>query len=154
MTELTTYTDPNGGWSVQYPADLLQIEHPSETLTVFISKNRHTVAAVDAFLASGNMHGNTGEDLRNQARDTLEKVYGKPVDETDIVQVPQRPWKTGTTFRTDKGSKGEALYMQPGLNRGNLHVYGFIYGHKAVDEAEMRPILEAMRASFALLDAR
>jgi hypothetical protein len=145
---LATYVHPSGAWSVRYPADLLQPEDMGNGLTIFISQDRGTVAAIDSYVASGNAYGNTGEDLRNRARDTLERVYGRPVNETDIIARPAAPWETGVSFTTERGSKGEALYEQRGRHQGQLRVNGFLIGYKASTEAESRPRLVAMRDSF------
>jgi hypothetical protein len=147
---LADYTHPTQGWRVRYPADLLHVETLGPDLTVFISQDRGTVAAVDSYRAAGDEYGNTGEELRNRARDTLARLYGRPVDERDILAQPPAPWATGIAFTTALGSRGEAVYRQPGRRGGDFRVQGFLLGYKAANEAAMRPALEAMRASFTL----
>jgi hypothetical protein len=145
---LTEYREPAGLWALQSPTDLLKTEELNQDITLFISADRSTVAAVDTYIAEGNEYGNTGENLRNRAQDMLALIYGKPVSLTDILSGPEGDWATGITFTTDGGSKGEAVYMQPGFRQGNRRVYGFIYGYKAANEATILPLLQAMRTSF------
>ncbi|MCC6627032.1 MAG: hypothetical protein IT340_06475 [Chloroflexi bacterium] len=145
---LTDYTHPTQGWRVRYPADLLHVESLGPDLTVFISQDRATVAAVDSYRADGDEFGNTGEDLRNRARDALARLYGRPVDERDILAQPPAPWATGIAFTTALGSRGEAVYRQPDRRIGDFRVQGFLLGYKAATEATMRPLLVAMRASL------
>ncbi len=147
-TDLTIYTHPEDLWSIAYPASLFQVEDLGEGVIVFISADRGTVAAIDTYLAEGNAYGNTGEDLRNRARDTLERIYSQPPNESDIIMEPERPWETGVLFTTYGGSKGEAVYEQRQRDRGDLRVHGFLYGYKADAEATMLPLLQAMRRSF------
>ena len=148
VAQVATYTHPEGLWSVQYSPALLQIGDLGEGVTIFITQDRSTFAAVDTYLASGNEFGNTGEGLRNRARATLERIYGKPVNETGIVDQPSEPWETGITFVTDGGSTGEGVYEQRERTEGDLRVTGFLYGYKAASEAAALPLLEAMRSSF------
>jgi hypothetical protein len=148
MHKLATYTHPDGLWRVQYPADLLHVEKLNETVTIFISKDRHTIAAVDTFEAMGNAYGNTGEGLRNRARDVLAQIYGRPVTQTGRYSEPPAPWETGIAFKTNKGSMGVAVYEQRGRDSGDTWVHGFVYGYKAVNRGTMLPMMKAMRASF------
>lgn len=143
---LTTYTHSDGSWSVQYPADLLMPKNLGGGVVIFISLDRGTVASVDSYVATGNEYGNTGEDLRNRARDTLARIYGQPVNETRVLAGSGR-FDTGVAFTTDKGSKGEALYDQE-LQTGDNRVNGFLFGYKATTEGGMLPRLQAMRNSF------
>lgn len=147
-TDLTNYTHPDGLWSIAYPAGLFQVEDLGEGVIVFVSADRGTVAAIDTYLAEGNAYGNTGEDLRNRARDTLERIYSRPPNESDIIMEPERPWETGVLFTTYGGSKGEAVYEQRRRDHGDLRVHGFLYGYKADAETTMLPLLQAMRRSF------
>lgn len=144
----TAFRQDEGIWTVQYPADLLKIEELDQDITLFISADRATVAAVDTYIAEGNEYGNTGENLRNRAQDTLAQIYGRPVNLTDFLPDPEGNWVTGITFTTDSGSKGEAVYMQPGFRQGDRRVYGFIYGYKAANEGTILPLLQAIRTSF------
>ena len=151
---LATYSDPAGRWSIQYPADILHVEDLGQGTTVFISRDRKTVVAVDSYDAAGNAYGNTGEDLRNRARDTLARIYGRPVNETDIVGSRTGGWETGITFTTNKGSTGEAVYQQPGRDARDFQVYGVLYGYKADAEASQLALVQQMRASFQITVAR
>jgi hypothetical protein len=146
--KLATYADPAGLWSVQYPPDLLHVERLNDHVTIFISKDRHSVAAVDTFEAPGDAYGNNGAILRGRAEATLGQIYGKPVTRTGVVKAPAAPWETGIGFKTNKGSKGTAVYEQRGRNQENYYVHGFLYGYKATSESAMLPVLKAMRASF------
>ncbi len=146
--EVETYTHPTGAWSVQYAPALLQVGDLGDGVTIFVSSDRSTFAAVDTYAASGDEVGNTGEGLRNRARDTLGRIYGKPVAETGVIAAQAQPWETGITFATDGGSKGEAVYEQRGRTAGNFQVSGFLYGYQAANESVILPLLQAMRASF------
>lgn len=147
---LRTYTDPEGWWSIQYPADILQVEDLGQGTIVFISKDRKTVVAVDSYDAEGHAYGNTGEDLRNRARDTLARIYGKPVNETGITGPHTGGWETRITFSTEKGSTGEALYQQPGRDQRDFQVYGILYGYRADAEATQLALVQHIRNSFRI----
>jgi hypothetical protein len=151
---LVIYSDPAGRWSIQYPADILRVEDLGQGTIIFISRDRKTVVAVDSYDAAGNAYGNTGEELRNRARDTLARIYGRPVNETDILSSPTGDWETGITFTTDKGSTGEAVYQQPGRDARDFQVYGVLYGYKAGAEASQPALVQQMRASFQITAAR
>jgi hypothetical protein len=147
---ILTYTHPSGLWSVTYPANLLQVEELNADTTIFISEDRHTFAAVDSYTAAGNAYGNTGEGLRNRARVTLARIYGKAVQQQAVLTSPGAPWEQGITFTTAKGSKGTAVYEQRGRDRGDFRVNGFLYGYKASAQKTMLPILQSLRASFTM----
>jgi hypothetical protein len=147
---LATYTHPDGLWRIQYPAEVLHVEKLNENVTIFISKDRHTVAAVDTFEAPGNAYGNSGEGLRNRARDVLAQIYGAPVKQTGGYSEPPAPWETGIAFKTTKGSMGVAVYEQRGRDSGDTWVHGFLYGYKTVNRGAMLPVMKAMRASFEI----
>ncbi|HSH80247.1 MAG TPA: hypothetical protein VLA19_17100, partial [Herpetosiphonaceae bacterium] len=147
-SQVETYTHPTGAWSVQYAPALLQVGDLGDGVTIFVSNDRSTFAAVDTYAAGGDEFGNTGEGLRNRARDTLQRIYGKPVDETGVIGAPAQPWEVGITFATDGGSKGEAVYEQRGRTAGSFGVTGFLYGYRAAGESVVLPLLQAMRASF------
>ncbi len=144
------FSAPGGRWRIRYPGDRLTQESLGNDLTIFISADRGTFAAVDSFMAEGDAYGNTGENLRNRARDTLERIYGRPVIEEDIIAFPPKPWATGISFMTERGSKGVALYRQPGRGQGDYQVYGFLYGYKAANEADALPMLQAIMASLEM----
>lgn len=144
------FSAPDGRWRIRYLGDRLAQESLGDDLTIFISADRGTFAAVDCFVAEGDAFGNTGENLRNRARDTLERIYGRPVIEEDIIASPPEPWATGVSFRTERGSKGVALYRQPGRGQGDYQVYGFLYGYKAVNEADVLPMLQAILATLEM----
>lgn len=148
----TLYTHPDGWWSLRYPADMLHVEDLGDGVTIFISQARSTFAAVDSYLADGNAYGNTGENLRNRARDTLQRIYSTPPIETDILGTPDAPWETGIEFATARGSQGIALYQQPRRNQSDYRVYGFIYGYKVANEATALPMLQTVKESFTLND--
>jgi hypothetical protein len=150
MPGLTTYTSPDGTWSVKYPADLLHPEDLGGGTIIFISRDRSTVAAVDSYLDQGNAYGNTGEGLRNRARDTLARMYGRSPTTTDVVQQPGGRWEVGLGFQTDKGSMGEAVYEQRGRRQGLYRVNGVLFGYKgtASNAASTLTALRALRDSF------
>jgi hypothetical protein len=143
---LSTYTSPDGAWSIQYPSGLLHPENLGDGTIIFISDDRSTFAAVDSYIYPGSAFGNTGEELRNRARDTLARIYGRPVNETGIIQQPGGRWQTGVSFSTERGSQGAAFYEQRGWP-GNNRVNGFLYGYKAANPM-VSPQLLAMRDSF------
>jgi hypothetical protein len=147
---LSNYTSPDGAWSIQYPAGLLHPEDLGDGTIVFISNDRSTFAAVDSYIYPGSAFGNTGEELRNRARDTLARIYGRPVNETGIIQQPGGRWQTGVSFSTDKGSQGAAFYEQRGWQKGNNRVNGFLYGYRSASPMASSQVL-AMRDSFTPL---
>lgn len=146
----TEFSDTDGRWRIRYPADQLSQEIFDNDISIFISADRTTFAAVDSFVAAGDAYGNTGEELRNRARTTLERIYGQPVIEEEIIAAPPEPWATGIRFTTAQGSKGVALYRQPGRSQGDYQVYGFLYGYKAANEAEALPLVQAMQVSLQM----
>ena len=146
--DIATYTHPAGQWSVEYPSDLLHPEDLGDGVIIFIAKDRGTVAAIDSYGAVGDAYGNTGEELRNRARATLARIYGRPVNEQDVLAAPGGRWETGITFTTERGSKGEALYEQRGRQQGNYRTNGFLFGYKAETEETILPRLLAMRLTF------
>jgi hypothetical protein len=147
---LATYTHPDGLWSVQYPADLLHPEQLSPEVVIFISKDRHTVAAVDTLLANADAYGGgaDGSVLVGQAQAALRQIYGKSIKNTGTIKAPTAPWEIGMTFSTARGSLGEAVYEQRGRGQADYRINGFLYGYKAYDAKKMLPVLQAIRASF------
>lgn len=150
--ELTTYTDAGGGWTIQYPADLWYPERLDDDVIIFISDDRTSFVAVDSYDEVASRYGNTGENLRNRARDTLAMIYGRPVEETGIVWPAPDGWQTGVTFATDRGSEGEAVYRQPLEVQPAFRVYGVLYGFKSYDADAILPLALAARASFTQLE--
>lgn len=149
-SKLTTYTHPSGLWSVQYPADLLHMEQLSQDVVIFISKDRHTVAAVDTFMANVDAYGGgtDGGVLVGRAQATLEQIYGKSVKNTGNIKSPGAPWEIGMTFATAKGSQGAAVYEQRGRGQADFRINGFLYGYKSYDAKKVLPVLQAIRASY------
>lgn len=144
--KLATYTAPNGDWSVDYPTTL----HPEQLtpeITIFISKDRHTVAAVDVRTLAGSIKP-SAMNARGQA--ALRAIYNKDVKNTGTLEMPGARWQTGFTFATDKGSVGAARYHQNGRIDGDYRVFGFLYGYKAKEEASALPMLEAMDESLRI----
>jgi hypothetical protein len=148
--KLATYTHPDGLWSVQYPSDLLHPEQLTPEVVIFISKDRHTVAAVDTLLANADAYGGTsdGSVLIGRAQATLRQIYGKSVKNSGTIKAPGAPWEIGMTFSTAKGSRGAAVYEQRGRKQGDYAIHGFLYGYKDYAAKKMLPVLEAIRASF------
>ena len=122
--KLTTYTHPDGLWSVQYPSDLLHPEQLNPEVVIFISKDRHTVAAVDTLLANADAYGggSDGSVLAGRAQATLRQIYGKSVKNTGTITSPGKPWEVGITFSTTKSSLGEAVYEQRGRAQGDTRI--------------------------------
>lgn len=148
--KLATYTHPDGLWSVQYPSDLLHPEQLNSEVVIFISKDRHTVAAVDTLLASADAYGggSDGSVLAGRAQAALRQIYGARVKNIAAIEAPSAPWEIGITFNTTKGSRGAAVYEQRGRTQGDYAIHGFLYGYKAYDAKKMLPALQAIRASF------
>lgn len=122
--------DPAGRWSIHPPAGLNR-EALGDAVTLFISPDRSTFVAVDSFVADGTLAGNTGEGLRNRARDTLARIYGREVTTTGVVERGDLgAWEQGITFSTDQGSTGRALYRQPGRETDDFRVYGVLIGSR------------------------
>jgi hypothetical protein len=149
-SKLVTYTAPNGEWSVQYPSDLLHVEKLNNDVTIFISKDRRTVAAIDTYDARVSL---TGKLLLRRGQITLQNIYGKPVASSGVLDQPGARWQTGFGFTTSKGSKGAALYHQNGRSQGDYRIFGFAYGYKSVDEAAMLPVLQRVEESLKIFPA-
>ena len=149
-SKLATYTHPDGLWSVQYPSDLLHPEQLTPEVVIFISKDRHTVAAVDTLLANADAYGggSDGSVLAGRAQATLRQIYGAAAKQIAAIKAPGAPWEIGITFSTSKGSRGAAVYEQRGRKQGDYAIHGFLYGYKAYDAKKMLPVLQAIRASF------
>ncbi|HEU5099783.1 MAG TPA: hypothetical protein VFU22_12220 [Roseiflexaceae bacterium] len=148
-SKLAIYTHPKGLWSVQYPSDLLHPEQLGPEVVIFISKDRHTVAAVDTLQASADAYGGgDGSVLLGRAQATLRQIYGKSVSNAGILTALSAPWEIGMAFSTAKGSRGEAAYEQAGRASGDYAIHGFLYGYKAGNAKKVVPLLQAMRASF------
>jgi hypothetical protein len=148
--KLATYTHPDGRWSVQYPSDLLHPEQLNPEVVIFISKDRHTVAAVDTLLANADAYGDgtDGTVLAGRAQATLRQIYGAAVKHVAPIEGPGAPWEISITYSTAKGSRGAAVYEQRGRKQGDYAIHGFLYGYKAYDAKKMLPVLQAIRASF------
>ena len=147
--KLATYTHPDGLWSVQYPSDLLHPEQLNPEVVIFISKDRHTVAAVDTLLANADAYGG-GDDggvLAGRAQATLRQIYGAGVKNIAAIAAPGAPWEIGITYSTAKGSRGAAVYEQSGRKQGDYAIHGFLYGYKTYDAKKMLPVLQTIRAS-------
>ena len=149
-SKLATYTHPDGLWSVQYPSDLLHPEQLNAEVVIFISKDRHTVAAVDTLLANADAYGGTsdGSVLAGRAQATLRQIYGTAAKNIAAIKAPGAPWEVGLTYSTAKGSRGAAVYEQRGRAQGDYAIHGFLYGYKAYDAKKMLPVLQGIRASF------
>jgi hypothetical protein len=149
-SKLATYTHPDGLWSVQYPSDLLHPEQLTPEVVIFISKDRHTVAAVDTLQANADAYGggSDGSVLAGRAQATLRQIYGAAAKQIAAIKAPGAPWEIGITYSTSKGSRGAAVYEQRGRKQGDYAIHGFLYGYKAYDAKKMLPVLQAIRASF------
>src|SRR4029079_10018680 len=88
--KLATYTHPDGLWSVQYPSDLLHPEQLNSEVVIFISKDRHTVAAVDTLRPYAYAYGGTvdGSVLAGRAQATLRQIYGVAVKNIAAIKAP------------------------------------------------------------------
>jgi hypothetical protein len=148
--KLATYTHPDGLWSVQYPSDLLHPEQLTPEVVIFISKDRHTFAAVDTLLANADAYGggSDGGVLAGRAQATLRQMYGTGVKNIAAIASPRAPWEVGITYSTAKGSRGAAVYEQRGRKQGDYAIHGFLYGYKSYDAKKMLPVLQAIRSSF------
>ncbi|HOG48750.1 MAG TPA: hypothetical protein PLJ35_16185 [Anaerolineae bacterium] len=142
------HVDPNGLWGLQLPAAFGRIDKLDGSLTRLTGSQHGALVAIDSYQGDAGSAGNTGEGLRNRARDAVATLYGQGVTETAIVEPQLYPWQTGLTFTTASGAAGEALYMQPGRDEGDYRVYGFVLSYEAPREAAVRPMLEAMRDTF------
>ena len=138
-----TFTHPSGRWRIQYPANHLKREDLGDGLTIFISADRATFVAIDSFVASAAFYGNTGEGVRNRARDALERIYGRAPQQIDIHE-PAPPWEAHLTFVTALGSTGQARYEQRGRGLGDYHVLGAIVGYKIAAAATAGPFAGAV----------
>src|SRR4051794_18031612 len=92
--KLATHTHPPGLWSVQYPSDLLHPEQLTPEVVIFISKDRHTVAAVDTLLANADAYGGgDGSVLASRAQATLRQIYGAAAKKIATIKAPGAPWE-------------------------------------------------------------
>src|SRR5512132_596736 len=100
--KLATYTHPDGLWSVQYPSDLLHPEQLNPEVVIFISKDRHTVAAVDTLLANADAYGggSDGSVLIGRAQAALRQIYGAAPKSTAALKAPGAPWELGIVYTT------------------------------------------------------
>ncbi|HEU5089278.1 MAG TPA: hypothetical protein VFT99_17605 [Roseiflexaceae bacterium] len=139
------YTSADGAWSVTYPAALLHPEDLGDGLVIFLTEDRKSFAAIHSFDDQRNMYGNTGEELRNSARDALLRIYGQPHHDEEIVWSwgQGARWQTGFTFRSPNGAQGAAMYEQ----RDRPRVNGFLYAAPPGD-AELAARLQAVGRSF------
>lgn len=149
VPRLSLFIHPTEVWRLNYPAGW-RVEDRGEGLTLFLSPEGGAFVAVDTYVTPSNEYGNTGENLRNRARDTLERIRGASVSETNVLAAVAGRWQTGVTFTAAEGIKGEAVYSQSrARGRGrNFRIHGVLYGYDAAEEATMRPLLQAVRASF------
>ena len=149
VPRLNLFIHPTDVWRLNYPAGW-RIENRGEDLTLFLSPDGRAFMAVDTYVTPDNQYGNMGENLRNRARDTLERIQGAAVTETNVLAAVAGRWQTGIAFTAAEGIRGEAVYSQSRARgrRRNFRIHGLIYGYNADDEATMRPLLQAVRASF------
>lgn len=144
--------DPVGRWSIHPPAGLNR-EALDDAVTLFISPDRSTFVAVDSFVADGTLAGNTGEGLRNRARDTLARIYGREVTTTGVLERGDLgAWEQGITFSTDQGSTGRAQYRQPSRETGDFRVYGVLIGSRPPGAVSQERLI-ASAESFLPLSA-
>ena len=74
--QLSIYTHPDNLWSIAYPPNLVHIEERPNGLMVFTSREGNVFLAVDSYQSPASAFGNTGENLRNRARDVLPQLVG------------------------------------------------------------------------------
>jgi hypothetical protein len=135
---------------VRYPAHLLRPERLNESVVAFYTQDRSAFVAVESYMEVGRNYGNTGENMRNRARDTMALLAGDQMRMTDIFDRPAPPWRTGLAF-AGGGATGEALYTQPLQVQPTFRVYGVLFAYRMEAEATLRPLLVAVRDSFTQL---
>lgn len=137
---------PEQLWAIEVPAAWQPGEPRDERLTVFSGPEAGVMLVVDSYLGTAGEYGNTGEGLRNRARDVVAQLYGPDLP-CDNIEPEDYRWETGVIFE-DSDVKGEALYAQPGRDWGDYRVYGVILAYPPDAEATARPLLEAVRDTF------
>ena len=147
LASLAEYTSADGAWSVTYPVALLHPEDLGDGLVIFLTGDRKSFAAIHSFDDQRNMYGNTGEELRNSARDALLRIYGQPHRDEEIVWSwgQGARWQTGFTFTSPNGAQGAAMYEQ----RDRPRVNGFLYAAPP-DDGDLAARLQAVGQSFRL----
>ncbi len=145
--QLAIYTHPAGLWSIAYPPNLVHIEERPNGLVVFTSREGDVFLAVDSYQSPASAFGNTGENLRNRARDVWPQLVGGEFSQVDFRE-GVGPWDSGVVFSTTHGMRGQAFYQQPEQPTDPFPVYGVLYGYLAAREAAVLPLLESMRDSF------
>jgi tetratricopeptide (TPR) repeat protein len=125
----TMYINPDQLWSMRYPSNQFRVEILPSGMILFRSVDTSMWLAVHSYMAKGNEYGNTGEGLRNQARDMLTQILGQPPSNSIPLAKTEYPWDTGITYSASGGITGEAIYSQPGRTDGNFQVYGILFGY-------------------------
>ncbi len=123
-------------------------------MNIFRTADKSAWAAVDSYVGRGNEYGNTGEGLRNRARDTVTRLLGKAPATTTVLQVQGGFWQTGFAFTTADGLAGEAYYSQPDRTQGDYRVYGLVYAYPAAVKQTLLPAFQEMKASFLPVTVR
>lgn len=142
------YINPDQLWSLRYPANRLASTIQNDGSIRFRDPSGAILATVDTYVAKGNEYGNTGEGLRNRARDEAERILGKPVKTTNVLSLDGPAWETGIAFTTDDGMVGEAAYGQRGRQENDFRVYGLLQAYKAGTDRVVVQQLKTMRDSF------
>jgi hypothetical protein len=149
--QLSSYRHPEGFWTLRYPADLLHVEVLSAGQVRFASPDGNALLLIDTYLSPPGSYGNSGENLRNRAREMLPLL----LMQGDVLQSENSegrgPWDTGVSFVASEGLRGEAFYQQPPLVEGRpFRAYGVLLA--AAPDSPLLPALEAMRDSLRTID--
>ncbi len=145
---LALYIAPDRLWSVRYdPAGPGPHEIDDDTV-LFVDNDGNAFAAVESFAGTTADYGDSGEGLCNRARETLARILGSPLAQSEVIDPQNATWDTGIAYTAASGTCGQAFYAQPGRGDGDFRVYGFLYGYKATAGQARLPLLDLMRDSF------
>lgn len=148
ITGIDLYINPDQLWGVRYRPSVLRPEATLDGTIVFRTADSKAWAAVDSYVARGNEYGNTGEGLRNRARDVATRLLGKAPSTTTVLKTDSNFWQTGIGFTTADGVTGEAYYTQPERTQGDFRVYGLIYAYPAASKQALVPAFQEMKGSL------
>ncbi len=140
--------NPDLLWSIRYPANQFSVETQSDGTVLLRTSDKTVFAAVASYAATGNEFGSSGEGLRSRARDALERILGKPLKSSSVIQGRTSLLETGISYSTDDGFTGEAFYGQTGRAQKNFRVYGFLFGYKSGTDPRLVTTLKSMRDSL------
>lgn len=133
-------------YAVLFDPKLVEVEDRGDVV-VFWGSDREAFFAVDSFVASGDLFGNTGEDLRNRARDIIDDLAGEAIVLPASGQLGPE-WDTGVEWAIGQDWTGRALYHQRGRAQRDYRVLGIVWGERRSASSVERAAIDAVRQSF------